>query len=516
MPGIVTRRFRIHNAEQFFEAFDEASSTLMYIFIGRVHAWPNGDTTPNPEDSIYDTRYEPWRDMIAMKRVTSSDVRFSVPRKNWTTGTVYDEYDDKSSTYYDGDFYVVTDDFNVYKVMFNNYGAQSTVQPTGTGTSLISTSDGYIWKFLYSISSAETLKFVTNNFIPVKTLSADDGSAQFAVQQAAANGAIEITRLTANGSGYTFRANTFASVTSSTIQVLDAGASGTDDFFNGASLFISSGLGSGQVRTISDYNGTTKAVTVSPGFSVTPNTSSRFHIGPDIGFTGDGSNASAYANGSVVNGTGNLTKINMVNVGSGYSRAEVTITDADGSSGTGAAATPRLSPPGGHGSDPVGELAGHNVMLNVRINASEGNTFPTNNDFRIVGLVRDPLLANGAVANATSYDVTSKLNVTGITSGPFQLDEIVDGASSGAKARIVSFANTNASGTNGTFRVVNLEGTFTSETITGNTSSATATLASTSGGSIQLFSGDVIYNEYRSVISRASDQIEDVKLVVQY
>ena len=43
MPGVVTKRFRIHNAEQFYEAFSEAADTKMYLFIARINAWDNGD-----------------------------------------------------------------------------------------------------------------------------------------------------------------------------------------------------------------------------------------------------------------------------------------------------------------------------------------------------------------------------------------------------------------------------------------------------------------------------------------
>ena len=69
MPGIVTKRFRIHNAEQFQEAFSEAVDTKMYLFIARVNTWDNGDTEPTPVDTIRESRFEPWRQMIAAKRV---------------------------------------------------------------------------------------------------------------------------------------------------------------------------------------------------------------------------------------------------------------------------------------------------------------------------------------------------------------------------------------------------------------------------------------------------------------
>ena len=41
---------------------------------------------------------------------------------------------------------------------------------------------------------------------------------------------------------------------------LSSGASGTDNIYNGSALYIASGLGSGQVREITDYVGATKVV----------------------------------------------------------------------------------------------------------------------------------------------------------------------------------------------------------------------------------------------------------------
>ena len=68
MPGIVTRRFRLHNAEQFQEAFGEAASTNMYLFIARVTAWPDDNNPPTPTDSVQETDYNSWKKMLAAKR----------------------------------------------------------------------------------------------------------------------------------------------------------------------------------------------------------------------------------------------------------------------------------------------------------------------------------------------------------------------------------------------------------------------------------------------------------------
>jgi hypothetical protein len=510
MSGVVTRRFRIHNAEQFHEAFSEAVDTKMYMFIARINEWADGDVTPVPIDTVRESRYEPWRNMIAAKRIQSSDVSFCINRYNWASGTVYAEYDDTSTTLYQDVFYVVTTDFNVYKCLFNNNGATSTVKPTGTSTAILSTADGYKWKFMYSISAADTLKFVTSGYIPVKTLTADDGSTQWDVQSQSTNNSIDVIDITAGGSGYAYRANTLASVTNSTVVVLDSSASGVDEAYTGSAIYISGGLGSGQLANVASYAGGSKTVTLTPAFTITPNSSSSYHIGPKVIINGDSAtSAKAYANVEA----GVITHVNMIVQGLGYTRANV---ELSGTGGVGATAVPRISPPGGHGSDPIGELGGHNVMLNVRLSGTEGNNFPTNNDFRIIGVLKDPLTANDVAADSSAYDQTTKLTVSGITGGPFYQDELVIGTANNATGRIVEFANTNAAGTAGVLKVIDVSGTFEAETITGNTTSATATVSSIAGGELRPYSGDIIYRENRSVTSRSADQIEDIKIVVRY
>lgn len=526
MPGTVTRRFRVHNAEQFHEAFSEAASTKMYLYIARVSAWPNDANPPTPTDSIQQTEYDNWKKMIAAKRVQSADVTFAVPRYNWATGKVYREYDTTSTSLFDtpasaNTFYVINSSYNVYKCLFNNKGATSTVEPTGTSTATLVTADGYQWKFMYTVDAGSALKFLTDNWTPIKTLSSDDGSAQWDVQAAASNGAIDVIKVTAGGSLYKTNSGTLVAVADGDTMTLAAGANTTDNIYNGSALYISSGLGSGQVREIVDYNGSTKVVQLKTTFSVTPNTSSTYIVSPKVTISGDGTGAIAFANVDTTSSNA-VNYINMISTGSNYSEATITIT-GNTSHGSGATAKAYVSPPGGHGSDPAGEFAAHNVILNVQLDGSESDTFPTVNDFRTIGLLRDPKLANGAVATGTRYDQTTRLTLTSVSgTGAYTLDETIRGNTSGAAGKFVRFANTNAANTSGVVHVIDSvsNGSFsTSETITGLTSGITGTLSTiTLPGASGLvpYTGDHVYVENRGPISRASDQIEDIKLVVKF
>jgi len=510
MPGIVTSKFRLHNAEQFYEAFSEPASinTRMYLFIGRTRAWATDSSPPTPTDTFGGTNYISWKDLIAAKRITASDVSYAVRRINWANNTFYTAYTDNNPNLSSNNFFVVTDTYNVYKCIDNNNGSNSTVKPTTTTTSTVQLADGYKWKFMYSISTADALKFLTTNYIPVKTLIADDSSAQWDVQQAASNGTLEAVLVTNGGSGYISTNGTIALVNSAAI-TLAGSASGTDDIYNGSTLYIRSGLGAGQIKEITNYVGATKVATLNSAFTISPNTSSGYYVGPKVTISGDGSGASAYAN--VV--TGAIDKVNLISGGSNYGFASVTIS---ANSGTSAVAVAPAPPYGGHGANPVEELLAHNIMMNVKLTGTESNTFIVNNDFRVVGILKNPLLANGAQANSSVYDLTTKLTLTSV-SGTFQNDELVSGGTSGASARILQFANTNASGNAGILSISTITGSFSNtETVTGNTSSITATISGINQRDLQDASGKILYIENRPPVTRASDQIEDIKLIIRY
>ena len=98
MAAIVTNKFRLYNAEQFYESFSEANQSF-YLFVGRPQPWtsttPYGggsDTQPpTPLDNV-DDEFMYFRDMLAAKRIAAADINYAIPRHNWTAGTIYDYY----------------------------------------------------------------------------------------------------------------------------------------------------------------------------------------------------------------------------------------------------------------------------------------------------------------------------------------------------------------------------------------------------------------------------------------
>ena len=426
MASIVTTKFRVHNAEQFAEAFSETSNTIMYLFIGKNTTFPDDNNPPTPVNSTANVEYTPWRDMYAAKRITTADVTHAIPRYDWTSGTVYDKYDDQDTNLLESDdFYVITEDYNVYKVLGNAGGTASTTKPTGVSTTPFTAADGYVWKYMYTVTTAKALKFLTNDYIPVQTLTSDDGTDQYDVQQAAIDGGIHVVNVTAGGSAY----------------------------------------------------GAAPAVTIAV----------------------DGTGATA--NSTITAGV--VTAVTITNPGTGYTRAQVTF--ASGA----AAATAVISPKGGHGSNAVEELGGKYIMLNVRLDGTESNTFSTANEFRQVGIVRDPYLYGTTTrAVASSFRQSFRYQLSSI-SGTFALDETITSGSN--TASVIEFTTPNL------FTTLPLNLPFANTaSVSGGTSAASGTIAAITTPGLQPYSGDIIYVENRVPISRAADQIEDVKLIIQF
>ena len=509
-----------------------------YMFIGKISAWANANYPPDVNSSTQSEQFDYYRDMIAMKRIKSSDITFAAIRNTWTTGTVYTQYTDTNTTLASSAFYVITTAKNVYKCIDNDYGATSTVEPTGTSSSIITTADGYRWKYMYSLSNADHTKFITTGYLAVKTLTNNDNSAQWTIQQASANGAIHHIIVANSGSGYFLLTNTFTTVSSNGTSFTISGAGGVssgDSTYANSSIFISAGTGAGQVRKILTYTGSTKTLTVNNAFSPVPTTESTFVIGPTIIVEGDsGATVSRRATAYVsrpMNQTAGISRITLISEGLHYSTANVSF---DSYVGSGARATPIISPPGshgsagagstgGHGSDPVAELYGENIIMNVQLIGIEGNTFPGNNEFRTIGILKDPLLRSGTsnYANSSVIDLTHRLVVTSV-SGDFTADESVTGGTSKVRGKLVYFANTNGARTAGTLKLIRISTSGTGgyfsvgETVTGSVSGKTAIISSATRPAIKEFTGDVIYMQHLAPVTRVSDQTENVRAVLKF
>ena len=485
MPAIITDKFRIHNSEQFQEAFSETSGNTLYLGIGRPQAFATStrgdartnnegtDTAPlTPADNL-NAQHFPFDDMMAAKKIAASDVTFAIPRRNWATGTTYDifrhdygEYatgtttaitaNGGASTLHDSAFYVLTTDRNVYKCLDNDGNTASTVEPTGTSTSILTTADGYKWKYMYTLSASQQANFLSTDFMAVATNST--------VSSAAVDGAINVCKIKSAGSG---------------------GSDGT-------------------------------------------------HTG--IAIRGDGSSGVV----SVTVTSGAVTAVTVTSAGTGYTFGTISnaqIVAAGATSLSGAEIDVIIEPNGGHGFNAIEELGGFYVMMNTSLEGTEsGNSgdFTVANDFRKITLIRDPN-AGGSTATATTLRATKAINITGV-SGSYVVDEKITQASTGAVGKVVEWDSSNSIlyyiqtrhtnegiDTNGNQTAFSGTNTVTGAGgATGTPTTSTSTIDSvsfTSGYSaseIDHDSGDILYIENRAPITRAADQTENIKLVIEF
>lgn len=192
--AILTHNFRVSAASGFCSTLNTDN---IYLVFARPQNWANtlstnfddqiagtvSDTNvPNPVDNTLNEAAL-WRDALAALKLNSTNAKVCIPKHNWGYGNRYDMYRHNISSAsptennnYDlsnSNFIVyVTSTGCVYKCLFNGRsaitttGTVSTVQPTTTGTAPQQTADGYVWKYLYTISAADG-DFVTANYIPV-------------------------------------------------------------------------------------------------------------------------------------------------------------------------------------------------------------------------------------------------------------------------------------------------------------------------------------------------------------
>jgi len=194
MAAIVTDQFRILNAENFVDSVTDSSNSY-YVFVGlsnpkanegygRSSSWDTSETARAPIDNI---DYENFiGDNISFgRKITSANIRRVVRKIDWTSGNTYEMYRHdysitnktpltQSASLYDADYYVMNSDYKVYICIdngssgINTNGNASTIEPTFTDVEPSvagSGSDGYTWKFLFTVSPSDIIKFDSTEYI---------------------------------------------------------------------------------------------------------------------------------------------------------------------------------------------------------------------------------------------------------------------------------------------------------------------------------------------------------------
>lgn len=513
MSILVSKTFLNDLARDFFTGITSGSNNY-YIFQGKTDEWENDSNPPPPVDT-YGYELDTRRDIISIKKVGQSDVSYVYPRINWIQGNVYDQYDNRgafSPPVFNNDllvgsmFYVLTDEFKVYKCISNNYGAASTIKPTSTTTTIFETQDGYKWKFLYRISPELRDKFLTDKWVPVTDVST-------------VGGMVTKVRMISQGAGYTY----------ANINVLGdgTGATATSTIVGGKIVAINiqnpgQNYTTASIQIIGDGIVPASATAIITASSELQDDVQQAAVHGELsyievtnagqGYTtnntrikilGDGTGAIAVP--QIV--LGQIKKINIINGGRNYSFASVVI-EGDGINASAAAI---ISPRGGHGSDLISELYSSNVMIYNEFPLQSQGDLIYNNDYRQVGIIKNIQKADGT--NFT--DATGRGTYKGILSSSVNIvvDDILaspDGlirllvASINSATREITFINRGFS--------LPTEG----QTLVVQRTSATVTFTGLQEPEFNKFSGTFVYLDNRVPIVRSPQQLETVRTIISF
>lgn len=307
----------------------------MFYFLGKIDAWPSETTPPDAPSNAYNNDTLIRNNMLYARKVTANDVTLVCPTHFWSSGTIYTQWDDTQELQ-NRPFYVVTDEYNVYKCLNNNSGTASTVKPTGTSLTVTSTSDGYLWKYMYNVPIVKRRKFYSSQYLPVQKALTDSFYSK---------GAIEEVIVSNGGSGYSSDPQTTVTVssapvggTTAEISVFvnaDTGEIDSVDIINPGSGYITAptltviGTGTGKYNTHETavlkayiYNGAVDRVAIEdPGTGYSADTSTT------ISSQGDGVGAVFYP--KIEDGI--ITGVIVANPGINYTYINLQVISTTGS-----------------------------------------------------------------------------------------------------------------------------------------------------------------------------------------
>ena len=468
MPALIGKKLSTYNAIAFSSVF---AADGIYLYVGNVINWDDDSSPPTPEDTDGFIN-SVWDKMVGMVRVKPSDISIGIKRNNWASNTAYERYHHANTSLGD-DYYVLagSTDRDVYKCLDNNGGSKSTSKPTHKNLGITRESDGYAWKYMYTIRETDFVRFATANVIPVHT--------NDSVRNRSRRGTIIHLPIDANdtdgigeyyrGTGYVntsystlaSNATIFTTLNSNTTTneikiIADSGLAPFNNYYNNSAFLVTSGTGTGTYRRISGYNvdggdGTfgsdgstaTSANIIFSGIVSEFANGDTFMIGPIVrepentnldgrGFVGIGK----------TNRYGNVTSIEISTIGAGYANGTSGNADVRGiyhetsqpsshPNGRNANVEFIIGPAGGgHGYNPAFELRAKYVIVAPETLVAKDHQTGTfsgfGNDYRQVGIVRNPIdVTTRGVARLDSYDLRTTLYFSSSSTLNFQADQRV-------------------------------------------------------------------------------------------
>lgn len=269
--AVLTINQKIDSVNNFINSVTDNKNSY-YCFVGKADPWRDANGSINESNvldantSIAQIEQTVYQNMVYGKLLTNTDISFMAKRYNWSNGTIYTRYDNDDADLYDKNFYVINDTNDVYKCIHNGFGPNhpegvpSTVKPSVRQTTgNFQTSDGYIWKYMFTCESTKYINFQTNNYIPV-TPNND-------VIDNSVPGTIDNIVLMDGGSNYqVYETGFLKNFVNNYIVELPSTSAPYDNYYTNSSIYLKAGFGAGQIRQISGYSGLNKLLSVDPPF----------------------------------------------------------------------------------------------------------------------------------------------------------------------------------------------------------------------------------------------------------
>lgn len=539
ISSLLTVKQKIEIANKIKEDWSATTSNT-YVGIGRVSQWSQNDVFIPTIDNSVDSVNGVFDNLIAIKKITDSDMALVIPRVDWVSQTKYYAYDNTIDFYSkqiktslaNGSIFVTTGtttivgtsttfstDFNVgdiiqYTNTTNNTSEYKEIVAIASQTSMTVNSEptfsSVTTNSYYSITDTSPSYaypfYVRNSYDQVfKCLANNSGVVSTSMPQISLGGSLPQNPYIEMGDGYKWKylytipsglkkkffTNQWMPVISDTA-VTTASVDGSIDIIK---------INNGGI----DYNG---GVACSNATIIT------------VEGNGTGANVSA-----VVDGNGTITDLTILDGGTGYTYATITV-DAGATFGANANLVPVISPQGGNGSDPSYELGATTFMLCLELNATEGGYIPVVGtggsnifDYHQVSIIRNPKTAANVFVTAsnTIYNTTKTVVMNPFGVNVFQTDDTVYQTQSGSIND--AFFTASIVSSDSTVRRVylnNIRGSFdVNESLRTVVTGAAIAPTGVFESDIFPFSGDVLYIENRASVARAADQTEQIKLIIQ-
>jgi hypothetical protein len=398
---VITSKYRSDTSRLFV---DDTLVNDYYLFASSTSSISVDNTNASKRDFLEKTLFG--------KRIDPDEVFFMIKNNRWTTNLIYDQYDDTVDLSQKSFYAVVypedneTGDYRIYKCLFNNYGAESLTPPNyseNTPNQEYSMPDGYVWKFMYSLSVLEFEKYNTRGYIPLPKPANTEVITVYTEENTTSSiDQIFVTNPTTNR-GYETITGLISGINRDNGRIVISGDPTTfnviENYYTGYSFYVTANTNS-QVYEINTYeynsNDGTATITLvggAPSDGVLVNLAT-FQVLPRIVIRGDGDGAIAIPRVSV---NGMINRVIVLNGGEGYTNAIAFIPDPFGfdpvsleSLDERVSLRPVISPIGGHGTNLIDELSCRHVLSFVELTETDNQVVPDTNRFASIGIVKNP------------------------------------------------------------------------------------------------------------------------------